>query len=338
MATHITFFDTTPAEQKSFEKYFAASQYKINFFHEPLGQVPVYEFKDSDVISVYVTSHVDAKTLTHMPRLKLIACRSTGVDNIDMSAAKKHKIATANVPGYGQSTVAEYTFMLMLALVRKLPQVTNAFLNGVINYPHLTGFTLNGKTLGVVGTGKIGLAVITIAKSFGMEVLAYDPFPNKEAAQQLGYSYVGLPELLKQSDVVSLHAPMTKENFHLVDAAAFSSMKPSSLLINTARGELVDTKALINALQDRQIAGAGLDVLEGEPILEKDHEIELFRSGKKQITEFVTEHDILTKMQNVILSPHNAFNTREALRFIRKTTAQNIISFLEAQPTNIVSL
>lgn len=337
MATHITFFDTTSIERSSFEKYFAGANYKLRFFAEPLEQVPVYEYKDSDVISVYVTSRVDAKTLTHLPKLKCIACRSTGFDNIDLGATKKHGITVSNVAGYGQSTVAEYSFMLMLALARKLPQVTNAFKTGQIDYPHLTGFTLSGKTLGVVGTGKIGLAVVTIAKAFGMEVLAFDPFPNKEAAEQLQFKYVTLNELLSQSDMVSLHAPMTKENYHLINATSLSKMKPRALLINTARGELVDTRALIAALQDHQIAGAGLDVLEGEPVLEKDNEIELFRSGKKQITEFVTEHDILTKMQNVIVSPHNAFNTREALQFIRHTTAQNIISFLEGKPNNVVS-
>lgn len=337
MATHITFFDTTSVERSSFEKYFAGAEYQLRFFTEPLEQVPVYEYKDSDVISVYVTSRVDSKTLTHLPKLKCIACRSTGFDNIDLAAAKKHSITVTNVAGYGKSTVAEYSFMLMLALARKLPQVTNSFKTGQIDYPHLTGFTLNGKTLGVVGTGKIGLAVITIAKAFSMHVVAFDPFQNKEAAQQLQFEYVTLHELFAKSDIVSLHAPMTKENYHLINASALSKMKPKALLINTARGELVDTRALIAALQDHQIAGAGLDVLEGEPVLEKDNEIELFRSGKKQITEFVTEHDILTKMQNVIVSPHNAFNTHEALQFIRYTTVQNIIAFLEGKPTNVIT-
>lgn len=336
MATHITFFDTTTVERASFEKYFAGPKYKLTFFTESLEKVPVYEYKDSDIISVYVTSRVDAKTLPHLPKLKLIACRSTGFDNIDIAAAKKHSITVANVAGYGKSTVAEYAFMLMLALARKLPQVTHSFHSGLIDYPHLTGFTLDNKTLGVIGSGKIGLAVITIAKAFGMTVLAYDPYPNQDAAQQLQFSYSTLPELLTKSDIVSLHAPMTKQNYHIINAKALETMKKQAFLINTARGELVDTRALIAALQDHQIAGAGLDVLEGEPVLEKDQEVELFRSGKKQITEFVTEHDILTKMQNVILSPHNAFNTREALQFIRHTTAQNITNFLEDKPINVV--
>ncbi len=337
MATKIAFFDTTQLEHKSFEKYFEDTEYEVTFFNQPLEQVPVYEFKEAEVICVYITSHIDTKTLSHLPNLKLIACRSTGFDNVDIKAATTRNIAVANVAGYGKSTVAEYAFMLMLALARKLPKVIEAFKSGQPDYPHLTGFTLQGKTLGVIGTGKIGLAVIEIAKAFGMDVIAHDPFANKEAEKSLNFTYADLAQLLSKSDVVTLHAPLTKDNYHLINQSALVKMKPDALLINTARGELVDTSALIAALQDHQIAGAGLDVLEGEQVLEIDHEIELYRNGKKDISEFVTEHDILTKMNNVILSPHNAFNSKEALEYIRKTTAENIKSFLQNKPQNIVN-
>lgn len=337
MPTTIAFFDVTPKEKVSFEHYFTGSKFKVLFFNEPIGKIAAYDYKSADIISVYTTSHIDSTILSHAPKLKLIACRSTGFDNIDIEACQKRKVAVCNVPGYGQTTVAEYTIMLMLMTVRKMPAVLKAVSEGHIDYNHLTGTTLHGKTLGVIGTGKIGLSVIKIAKSMGMHIVAYDPYPNEQAAKTIGFSYIKLQDLFKGADIITLHAPLTPDTRHIVDAKALKLMSEHSILINTARGELVETQALIEALRTHQIAAAALDVIEGERTIDGEIEHDLFRANREILFE-IAEIDILSKMNNVILSPHNAFNSKEALYFIRKTTVENINAFLAGKPQNIVEL
>lgn len=337
MATTIAFFDITPKEKVSFEHYFTGSKFKVLFFDEPIGKIPAYEYKSAEVISIYTTSHVDQTILSHMPKLRLIACRSTGFDNVDAKAAKKHNVTICNVPAYGQTTVAEYAIMLMLMMARKMPAVLSSVEDGQIEYKKLTGFTLHGKTLGVVGTGKIGQAVIATARAIGMHIIAFDPFPNIEAARKLGFSYVKLPELLAGADIVTLHAPLTPENKHLISKKQLEQMKQRAILINTARGELVDTVALIEALRSKHIAGAALDVIEGERTMDANTEHDLLRADEKVLFE-IAEIDLLSKMNNVILSPHNAFNSAEALHIIRKTTAENITGFLAGKPQNVVKV
>lgn len=337
MPTTIAFFDVTTKEKESFEHYFSGSSFKLLLFDKAISKVPVYDYKDAEVISIYTTSNIDSGILAHTPKLKLITCRSTGFDNVDLKTCVKHKVTVCNVPAYGQTTVAEYAIMLMLMTVRKIPAVLKSVHEGQVDYKKLTGFTLHGKTLGVVGTGKIGQAVIKTAKAIGMHVIGYDPFPNNEAEKQLGFSYVKLPELLAGADIVTLHAPLTKDNKHLIDKKALEIMKDRAILINTARGELVDTAALIEALMNKQIAAAALDVIEGERTIDFDTEHDLLRADGKVMYE-IAEIDMLSKMNNVILSPHNAFNSREALQIIRKTTAENIQAFLGGKPQNVVEI
>ena len=336
MATTIAFFDITPKERVSFEHYFTGSKFKVLFFDEPIGKIPVYDYKSAEIISIYTTSHVDHTILAHTPKLKLITCRSTGYDNVDIKACQKHKITVCNVPGYGQTTVAEYAIMLMLMTVRKIPAVLKAVDEGHIDYNHLTGTTLHGKTLGIIGTGKIGLSVIDIAKAMGMHVVAYDPYPNEQASKDLGFSYIKLPDLFKGANIITLHAPLTPETKHIVDSKALKLMNEHSVLINTARGELVETQALIEALRTHQIAAAALDVIEGERTIDGEIESDLFRANKDILFE-IAEIDILSKMNNVILSPHNAFNSNEALHIIRKTTAENIQTFIGGKPQNVIN-
>lgn len=337
MPTTIAFFDTTPKEKSSFEHYFAGSKFKLHLFSEPIQKVPMYEFKEAQIVSIFTPSRIDANIISHLPKLKYIAARSTGVDNIDGKACKKHGISIGNVPGYGQTTVAEYALMLMLMLARKMPAVQEAVESGHIAYKKLTGFTLHGKTLGVIGTGKIGMSVVAVAKALGMHVVAHDPFPNHELASKFSFSYVTTDDLFRGADVVSLHAPLTPRTKHIINEKTLGLMKETAILINTARGELVDTSALIEALQSKKIAGAAVDVIEGERTLDMDIESELLL-GDSRVAYEIAELDILSKMQNVILSPHNAFNSNEALQFIRKTTALNIQAFLSAKPTNVVKL
>jgi D-lactate dehydrogenase len=259
-----------------------------------------------------------------MPLLKFIATRSTGFDHIDCEYAETKGIKVSNVPVYGSHTVAEFAFALLLTLSRKIREANNALKeNGNYSIPQNTqGFDLDGKTIGIVGTGKIGKNMVQIARGFNMNVLAYDLYPNLNFAKENNFKnnfmYKTLPEVLAQSDVVTLHAPYTKENHHLINKENISLMKKGAYLINTARGELVETEALFSALQNGVIAGAGLDVLEGEKKFKKGDVIPML------------------EMQNVVMTPHVAFNTKEAEMRILQTTLENIQGFLGGKLINLV--
>ncbi|MEK7552524.1 MAG: NAD(P)-dependent oxidoreductase, partial [Patescibacteria group bacterium] len=248
-------------------------------------------------------------------------------------------IKVANVPAYGENTVAEYTFGLILALTRKIysgfDQIRET---GSFQLDGLRGSDLKDKTLGVIGTGRIGKNVIRIANGFLMKVLAHDSFPDQSAATTLGFRYDTLEAVLAESDIVTLHLPQTKDNFHLINEKQLNLLKKTAYLINTARGGLVDTAALVRALTSGQIAGAALDVLEEEGVT-KDEISFLTTGGHPKETDLraVLANHVLFDRPNVIVTPHNAFNTTEALSRIMKTTLENIRCFLEDRPQNIVA-
>jgi len=323
--TNITFYSTTPLDQQRFTELFAGTDFQCEFVSGSIDHQ--HSNADATVISIFVSDQVTAKVMDSMPKLRLIATRSTGFDHIDLEAAKQRGITVVTVPRYGEATVAEYTFALLLSLSRKISAGQQAISTGKVDTTALCGFDLRDKTIGLVGTGKIGLHAALIAKGFGMKVIAYDPYPNEAKAQEIGFEYVPLEALAERSDVISLHAPATPENHHLVDSAFLKRVKSSAVLINTARGELVDTGALLERLQAGAIAGAGLDVLEYEAHLhgtvdEEDPGVQTVRA--------------LQGLPNVILTPHNAFNTHEAVDRIRQTTAQNIIDFYKGTTPNKV--
>lgn len=293
---------------------------------------------DAEVISVFVTSRVTRAVIEALPKLRLIACRSTGFDNIDLEAAKERDITVVNVPTYGEATVAEYAFMLLLALTRKLPAVLKSE-DEQLSLQQLTGHDLQNRTFGVIGTGHIGLSALKIAAGFSMKTIAYDACERPELQQQYGFSYVSLDELLSQADVISLHVPLLPTTKHLINADTLAKMKPEAILINTARGELVDTKALVEALNENKLGGAAIDVVEGEALLNVQEEALLLRSDKlpPETLRHSVEISILKKMPNVIISPHNAFNTEEAINRINQTTAKNITDFWYGNTPNKVS-
>jgi D-lactate dehydrogenase len=270
-----------------------------------------------------------------MPNLKLIATRTTGYDHIDLAAAKERNITVVNVPAYGEETVAEFAFALLLTLSRKIREATAAVATAEVDNSTLRGFDLSGKTFGVVGCGRIGQHAARIAKGFGMNVVAYDPFPNQEKAQEIGFNFVELPELMQQSDIISVHAPLTKDNHHLINADMLAHTKPTAVLVNTARGELIDTTAVVQALGHKKLAGAALDVLEFESLLQRD---KVVAASGQQVSadEAQAVLDILSlkSMPQVLLTPHNAFNTLEAVDRIRVTTIQNITDYLKGQTPN----
>ncbi len=292
---------------------------------------------NTEVLSVFVTSSVTREIIEKLPKLKIIACRSTGYNNIDLDAANERGVSVLNVPTYGEQTVAEYAFTLLLSLVRKIPQVLSVE-NESFQQHTLLGHDLGDKTLGIIGTGHIGQKAISIAKGFGMRVLAYDAFPDEALGQSLDFTYTPLDELLAQADIVSLHVPYLPSTHHILNAEKFSRMKQGSVLINTARGELVNTKDLVEALHSGHLGGAALDVVEGEALLNYDEEATLLRSQTipQEMLEHSVEISLLKKMPNVIISPHNAFNTVEAIGRINRTTAQNIIEYWYGRTPNLV--
>jgi D-lactate dehydrogenase len=283
---------------------------------------------EAEVISVFVSSEVTREVIEAMPKLKLVACRSTGFDNIDLVAAQEHGVTVVNVPTYGEATVAEYAFMLLLALQRKLLAVLKTE-NEQFSSKELMGHDLQSKVFGVIGTGHIGQKALKIANGFSMETLAYDSCQRTDLQDEYHFRCVELDELLERSDVVSLHLPCLPSTTHIINRERLNKMKPGAILINTARGELVDTNALIELLDKGQLGGAAIDVIEGEALLNYSEETALLRSDT--IPEDVLRHSVeisaLEKMPNVIISPHNAFNTVEAVQRINQTTAKNIIDF-----------
>lgn len=329
----LAFFDVHATDIERVTKAFPNAK----VFEEPLNAESVGQVLDAEVISIFVTSALDKAVLTQLTQLKYIACRSTGYDNIDLATAHKRGVLVSNVPSYGENTVAEYAFTLLLGLARKLRPALEQVQSGEIDHATIIGSDLAGKTLGVIGTGRIGSHAITIGRGFGMKAVGFDPFPRLELEGQLGFQYLDFRELLKTSDFISIHAPLTDTTKHLFDAKAFRAMKPSAILINTARGEIIDTPALVEALTKHKLAGAGLDVLEGEDLLDIHAELQLLshHRGKKSL-ELAGDLAVLQKLPNVIISPHNAFNTSEAIDRIWLVSKQNIQSYLDGEPTNLV--
>ena len=332
----IAFFEVTETEKENLKRLLDPLQ--AEFYEDKLREENAELAKDADIVSVFVNSSVSPKIIESLPNLKLIATRSTGFDHIDKGAAAERDIKIVNVPAYGSKSVAEFAFALILTLSRKIFSARHQLIEGDnFDISKLEGFDLHDKTLGIVGTGRIGKNVARIAKGFGMNIIAHDPFPNESFAKEIGFKYVTLPELLSTSDIITLHVPYTKETYHLINKDNIPSIKKGAYLINTARGEIVETDAMITALANGQLAGAGLDVLEGERDLKE--EIYLLAKGSKQIKEdfkLLYENQVLLDMPQVVVTPHIAFCSKEAKTEIQKTTVENIKSFISGSPQNLV--
>lgn len=331
----IVVYDTTGNERKAFSALETDNQ--VIYENGPLTLDNLVT--DADVVSIFVSSKMNAQAIGRFARLRLIAARSTGFNNIDVKSAHKKGINISNVPTYGEHTVTEYTFALILMINRRLRDAINQVQTEVINSDLIHGNDLHGKTLGVVGAGRIGRHVARVAKAFGMKVVIYDPYVDESVVEKMACDKCSLNELLRRSDIVSLHTPLTATTKHLIGSAQFDLMKPLALLINTARGELIDTKHLVRALKDKKIAGAGLDVLEDEKLLDLEEEETLITKGRPTniSLEHALEINILKTMPNVIITSHNAYNTVEAISRINETTINNIVEYLSGRPVNIVS-
>lgn len=290
----------------------------------------------TEVLGVFVGSKVDGAVFAKLPHLKLVVTMSTGFDHIDLATAKKRKIPVCNVPTYGENTVAEHAMSLLLALSRKLFPSVKRVKEGSFNYEGLRGFDLKGKTAGVVGTGNIGKHVIRMLKGFDMTVIAFDAFPNKALEKELGFTYATLDELLTSSDIVTLHVPLFKETMHMINKKNIKKVKKGAYIINTARGGLIESEALVWGLETGHIAGAGLDVLEEEDSLSHpEHLVQRDYTSEQIKTALMS--NILIDHPNVIITPHNAFNSMEALQRIMDTTIENVKMFAAGKVQNDVT-
>ena len=333
----IAFFELEDWEKDYFKEKLGA-EYDLIFIDSHISEENVTKASNCTAIGIFIYSQITREILEKLPKLKFITTLSTGYDHIDIKACKEKRIVVSNVPAYGENTVAEHTFALILAIARKLIPSIERTRRGNFDLTNLRGFDLKGKILGVIGTGKIGTHVIKIARGFDMEVIAYDPKPNYELAHVLGFEYVdSLETLLRRADIITLHALLNEQTYHLINKNNIKNIKKGAILINTARGALIETEALLSALKEGIIAYAGLDVLEEECFIKEEKQ--LLSEAFKRICDLKTvlaEH-MLLGLDNVLITPHNAFNSTEALKRILDTTIENIKSFFMGKPINVVS-
>lgn len=308
------------------------SQHEVTFFKEPLDAKNASEAASFDIISVFIYSAVTSVVLEKMPQVRAIMTRSTGFDHIDLPTCNKRGISVSNVPYYGENTVAEHTFALILALSRNVHKSYARGLKGDFSIDGLMGFDLKDKTLGVIGTGHIGLHVIRIAKGFGMHVLAFDTQKNTFLSEVLHFTYASLDDILAQADIVTLHVPYNEHTHHLINEGNIGKMKKGALLINTARGGIIENKALIKALDQGILSGAGLDVLEGEELIKE--ESQCLHIDCQTDTKHHEEGKGLLSRDNVVFTPHIGFYSTEALERILDTTIENIEHFVSGKKKN----
>lgn len=318
----LAFFDTKPYDKPGFDEHIAGTDIEIKYFETRLGEDTVQLAKGFDGVCVFVNDTVNEKVINELYDLgvRVIALRCAGFNNVDTKACFG-KLHVFRVPAYSPYAVAEHAMALLLTSNRHTNRAYIRTRDFNFSLAGLTGFDLHGKTAGVIGTGKIGRVFAEICRGFGMQVLAYDKYP----AADNGLRYAELPELFAKSDVISLHCPLTDETRHMIDADAIRQMKPGVTIINTSRGALVDTGALIEGLRSRRVGAACLDVYEEEG--------DLFYEDR---SEAIIEDDTLVRliaMPNVIVTSHQAFLTKEALDNIAATTVENLLKFERGEPS-----
>ena len=313
-------FGAKPYDIASFDKVNEKYNYDIRYYKGHLNPNNVVLTQDTDVVCIFVNDTADAAVIDAMVDngVKLLALRCAGFNNVDLKAAKG-KLPVVRVPAYSPYAVAEYSLALMLSLNRKIHRAYWRTRDGNFSLNGLMGFDMHGKTIGIIGTGKIAKILIRLLKGFGMRILAYDLYPDMKFAGEEGISYVSLDELYRESDIISLHCPLTDQTKYMIDKDSIDKMKEGVMIINTGRGQLINTNDLIEGLKEKKIAAAGLDVYEEEG--------EYFYEDK---SDKIIDDDVLARLlsfNNVIVTSHQAFFTKEALHNIAETTLQNIEDF-----------
>ena len=320
MAYKIAFFGAKPYDIASFDKVNEKYNYDIRYYKGHLNPNNVVLTQDTDAVCIFVNDTADAAVIDAMVDngVKLLALRCAGFNNVDLKAAKG-KLPVVRVPAYSPYAVAEYSLALMLSLNRKIHRAYWRTRDGNFSLNGLMGFDMHGKTIGIIGTGKIAKILIRLLKGFGMRILAYDLYPDMKFAGEEGISYVSLDELYRESDIISLHCPLTDQTKYMIDKDSIDKMKEGVMIINTGRGQLINTNDLIEGLKEKKIAAAGLDVYEEEG--------EYFYEDK---SDKIIDDDVLARLlsfNNVIVTSHQAFFTKVALHNIAETTLQNIEDF-----------
>ena len=317
----IAIFDTKPYDRFFFEEENRKYGFDITYFEAKLRPRTVNVTAGFNAVCAFVNDELDAEVMEqlHKNGVKLVAMRCAGYNNVNLQAACKFGIQVVRVPQYSPYAVAEYALALLMTLNRKVHRAYNRVREGNFSINGLMGFDLHGKTMGVIGTGKIGRTFIGLLRGFGMRVLAYDLYPNPESARELDFEYVPLETIFRESDIISLHCPLTPENHHMINDATIAMMKKGIVLINTSRGRLIHSAALVNGLKSGRIGGAGLDVYEEET----DYFFE-DRSDRAVLDDILAR---LMTFPNVIVSSHQAFFTAEAERNIAETTMKSIGDF-----------
>ncbi|MDY4767737.1 MAG: 2-hydroxyacid dehydrogenase [Treponema sp.] len=321
----IAFFDTRSYDKEAFTKENEKFGYEIDFFDFKLNEKTALTAKGFDAVCVFVNDVVNADVISILKNcgIKIILLRCAGFNNVDLAVAEKAGIQVVRVPAYSPHAVAEHGAALLLSLTRHIPQAYLRTKTVNFNIEGLTGRDLFGLTAGVFGTGKIGQCMADILKGFGMKVICYDPFPNEKWAKEKGFSYVDIDTIFKESDVLSFHCPLTDETYHIVNHDNMKKMKSDAVIINTGRGALIDTKALVHALKHKHIGGAALDVYEEESAF-------FFKDCSAEIIA----DDVLARLltfPNVLITGHQAFLTTTALSNIAEVTLNNFSSFLSGK-------
>ncbi len=318
----VAFFDTKPYDKPSFEKYGAENGIKFKFFETKLNEDTAELAHGYDAVCAFVNDTVDAAVIDILSDMgvKAVAMRCAGFNNVDLKHAQG-RIHVMRVPAYSPYAVAEHAMALLLTSIRRIHKAYIRSRDFNFSLNNLTGFDLHGKTVGVVGTGRIGRVFIDICRGFGMRVLAYDKFPAPGLDNGDTIRYVSLDELLAQSDIISLHCPLTEDTYHLIDEGALAKCKTGVVVINTSRGALVDAEALLAGIKSRKVGAACLDVYEEESEL-------FFEDNSGHILEDDTLARLIS-MPNVIVTSHQAFLTEEALENIAEVTVRNLINLFQ---------
>jgi D-lactate dehydrogenase len=321
----VAVFSTKAYDRRFLEAANGDHGHKLVFFEPHLTSDTAVLASEFPCVCVFVNDYLDGKTLKTLAQqgTRLIALRAAGYNNVDVKTATELGMTIVRVPAYSPYAVAEHTIGLILTLNRKIHRAYNRVREDNFSLDGLLGFDVHGRTIGIVGTGKIGVIVAQILKGFGCQLLAYDVYRNPEC-EALGATYVELPELFRASDIITLHCPLTPETYHLIDAEALEQMKQGVMLINTSRGALIDTEAVIGALKSRKVGHLGLDVYEQES--------DLFF---EDLSEDVIQDDVFQRLltfPNVLITGHQAFFTEDALKNIAETTLSNITDLEQGHP------
>ncbi|WP_106830528.1 2-hydroxyacid dehydrogenase [Parabacteroides pacaensis] len=325
MAFKIAFFGTKPYDQKSFDEANKRFGFDIRYYKGQLNKNNLVLTQGVDAVCIFVNDTADAGIIEGMAKngVRLLALRMAGFNNVDLAAAAEFGIKVVRVPAYSPYAVAEYAVALMLALDRKIHRAYWRTRDGNFSLHGLMGFDMHGKTVGIIGTGKIAKILIKILNGFGMKILAYDVFPDFKFAAENGVTYTTLDELYRDSDIISLHCPLTEETKYIINRESIAKMKDNVMIINTGRGLLIHTYDLIEGLKDKKIGSAGLDVYEEEG--------DYFYEDK---SDKIIDDDVLARLlsfNNVIVTSHQAFFTKEAVENIAETTLRNVQDFVDGK-------